>query len=120
MVAKQENVSIVHDIECTCKIQCYTIFMLSLSVLGILIFIILNARNLKLFRGHLFSNTVKIMLFISDAQYYVPVKLCKTAGSIHLFKLTGKLTPEHTKLKKYSLGCCRIRLERGQYDIKWK
>ena len=48
----------------------------------------------------MFSNTVKIMLFISDAQYYVPVKLCRTAGSIHLFKITGKLTPENIKLKR--------------------
>ena len=39
------------------------------------------------------------MLFISDAQYYVQVKLCRTAGSIYLFKITGKLTPEHIKLK---------------------
>ena len=39
------------------------------------------------------------MLIISDAQYYVPVKLCRTTGSIHLFKPTGKLTPEHIKLK---------------------
>ena len=74
--------------------------ILSLSMLGIVIFIILNLRNLKLFRGHLFSNTVKIMLFISDAQYYVPIKLCRTAGSIHLFKITGTLTPENVKLKR--------------------
>ena len=47
----------------------------------------------------MFSNAVKIMLLISDAQYYVPVKLCRTAGSIHLFKITGKLTPKHVKLK---------------------
>ena len=40
------------------------------------------------------------MLFISDAQYYIPVKLCRTAGSIHLFKITGKLTPEHIELKR--------------------
>ena len=102
-VAKQEHVSIMHDIECTCKIQWYTIFMLSLSILGIIIFIILNARKLKLFRGHLFSNAVKVMLFISDAQYYVPVKLCRTAGSICLFKITGTLTPENVKLKVYML-----------------
>ena len=48
--------------------------MLSLSILGIVVYIIVNARKLKLFRGHLFSNSVKIMLFISDAQYYEPVK----------------------------------------------
>ena len=57
--AKQEHVSIMHDVECTCKIQWYTIFMLSLAVLGIRILIIINARKLKLFRRHLFSNAVK-------------------------------------------------------------
>ena len=62
-------------------------------------FIILNARKLKLFRGHLFSIAIKIMLFISDAQYYIPVKLCRNTASIHLFKGTGKLTPEHIELK---------------------
>ena len=91
MEAKQEHVSITQDIRCTCKIQWYMKFMLSLSVLGILIFIILKCRKLKLFTGHLFSNTIKIMLFISDAEYYVAVELCNTTGSIDLFKITGKL-----------------------------
>ena len=59
-----------------------------------------KCQKLKLFRGHLFSNTVKIMLFISDVQNYVRVKLCRTAGSIHLFKITEKLIPEHVKFKK--------------------
>ena len=40
------------------------------------------------------------MLFISDSQCYVPVKLFRTAGSMHLFTITGKLTPEHIKLKR--------------------
>ena len=40
------------------------------------------------------------MLFISDAQYYAPAKSCKTEGSIHLFKITGKVTPENVKLKR--------------------
>ena len=39
------------------------------------------------------------MLFISDIQYYVPIKLCKTAGSIHQFKIAGTLVPENVKLK---------------------
>ena len=50
-------------------------------------------------RGHLFSNAVKVMLFISDEQYYVPVKLCRTAGTIHLFKITDTLVPDNVKLK---------------------
>ena len=41
------------------------------------------------------------MLFTSDVQYYVPIKLCKTAGSIHLFKITGILTPDKVKINKY-------------------
>ena len=48
----------------------------------------------------MFSNTVKTMVFISDAQYYVPIKLCKTAGSIHLFKIIGTLKPKNIKLNQ--------------------
>ena len=99
-VTKLEHVSVIHDIECTCKIKWYTICMLIISILGIVVFIILNARRLKLFRGYLFSNAVKIMLFISDAQYYVLVKLYRTVGSIHLFEITGKSTPEYIKVKR--------------------
>ena len=62
---------------------------------------ILQVRGIKLCKGHLFLNVVKIMLFISDVQYYVPVKLCKTAGSIHLFKITGRLMPDKVKLNKH-------------------
>ena len=105
-VTKQEHVSVIHDIECTCKIPWHKICMLSLSILGIVIFIILSVRKLKLFRGHLFSNSVKIMLFISDVQYYVPAKVCKEAGSRHLFKITGKLIPEHVKLKEKYFSRC--------------
>ena len=48
----------------------------------------------------MFSNAVKIMIFISDVQYPLPTKLCKTAGSIHLFKIIGMLKPENIKLNK--------------------
>ena len=77
--------------------------MLIISSLGILVFLILNVRKQKLFRAHLFSNTVKLMLFISHVQYYVPVKLCRTVGSIHLFKITGNLFLEHVRLNKHLL-----------------
>ena len=36
-----------------------------------------KVKEIKLFTGHLFSNSVKIMLAISDTQYYVPIKLCR-------------------------------------------
>ena len=47
--------------------------------------------KLKLCRGQVFSNAVKIMLFILNAQYYIPIKLFGMAGSIYLFKITGTL-----------------------------
>ena len=48
----------------------------------------------------MFSNAVLIIIFISDVQYYVPIKLCKTTGSIHLFKIVGILKPEIIKLNQ--------------------
>ena len=83
-----------HVIEYTCKIPWYTIYLVMMSLLGIIGFISFNSRKLKLFKGNLFSNAVKEMLFLSDAQYYVTLKLFRTAGRILLFKITGKLTTE--------------------------
>ena len=31
---------------------------------------------------------------------YVPIKSCRVAGSIHLFRIRGRLNPEHVKIKK--------------------
>ena len=73
---------------------------------------IINTRKLKLFRGHPFSNAVKVMFCISDAQYYVQVKLCRTVGSIHLFKITEKLTHKHVTLKRKTM--CDV------IEIDWK
>ena len=47
--------------------------MLAISVLGIMPFIIFNARKLKWLRGHLFSTVVEVLLFLLDVQYYVPL-----------------------------------------------
>ena len=73
------------------------LFHVNISIFGLVIFFSSTLSKLELCRGHLFSNAVKIMLFISDVQYYVPIKLCKTAGSIHLFKITGILVPTNVK-----------------------
>ena len=100
MVDKQESIFLASNNECTCKTQWYTILILSLSILVLALFAILKSRKLKLFRGPVFSNVVKIMLVISDAQYYVPIKLCRIAGNIHLFKIMRMLTPENIKLNQ--------------------
>ena len=52
------------------------------------------------------------MLFISVVKNYVPMKLCKTAGSIHLFKIKGMLKPENIKLNKNYLW--------DMMEIDWK
>ena len=40
------------------------------------------------------------MIFISAVQNYVPIKLCKAAGSIHLSKIIGMLKAKNIKLNK--------------------
>ena len=69
---------------CDCTSQFYIILALGITIIGLVIFMKLQVRRIKLCRGQLFFNVVKIMLFVSDVQYYVLVKLCKTAGSIHV------------------------------------
>ena len=40
------------------------------------------------------------MLFILDVQNYIPIKLFKTSGSIHLFKIKGLLKSKDIKLNR--------------------
>ena len=40
------------------------------------------------------------MLFISNTTNYVPIKLCRIAGSIHLFRIRGRLTIENVRFKR--------------------
>ena len=89
-----------------------TCISLAFAILCLVVVAVLHYRKSKLSRGCMFSNAVKIMIFISDVQYYVPIKLCKTAGSISLFKTKGKLKPENVKIKlKLYMGYLRNRLE---------
>ena len=49
------------------------------------------------------------MLFFSDIKQYIPVKLSKTAGSIHLFQIYGQLAPDQITLeRKYLWDVIRI------------
>ena len=59
------------------------------------------------------------MIFISDVQNYVPIRLCKTTDSIHLFKIIGMLKAENIKLKqKLFMGYIGYRLERSHCDFQ--
>ena len=62
---------------------------LSMILLCMLFLTIEKLYRMPIFRKYHYSNTIKILLFISDIKSYIPLKLCKTSGSIHLFKLTG-------------------------------
>ena len=82
--------------------ECRTLVYISLvlTILGLAMVAILHYRKSKFCKGHTYSKAVKIMIFISDAQNYIPIQLCKTAGSIHLFKITSMLKAENIRLNK--------------------
>ena len=62
-----------------------------------------HSRDVLYLREDLYSNTVTIMLFFSDIKQYIPVKLCKSAGSIHLFQIYGQLNSDQIILEKNCL-----------------
>ena len=72
---------------------------IALILLSMAIVILLHYRKSKFCRGYRFSN-VKMVLFISDVQHYIPIKLCKISGSPHLFKIKGTLKSEDIRLNK--------------------
>ena len=59
--------------------------------------------KMPIFRKYRYSNTIKIMIFLSNIKSYVPIKLCKTLGSMHLFKLTGSINRENVTLHRNSI-----------------
>ena len=63
------------EINTECKILTY--ISLALTICSLVMVAIMHYRISKLCRESMFSNAVKIMIFISDVQYYVPMKLCK-------------------------------------------
>ena len=106
---------------CICETNWYIMGLLLIMLLGITYLVMCNVRKSCFFKGHLFSNITKILLFVSNATNCVPIKLNNIAGSISLFKLKGRLTIENVRFKKeLDLGHFRDRLERHEHDNKWK
>ena len=87
---------------CIRKPNWYIIGLLLIMLLGITYLVICKVRKSCLFKGCLFSNITKIVLFISNDTIYVPIKLNRIAGSIHLFKLRGRgrLTIENVRFRR--------------------
>ena len=50
----------------TCKAQWYTIAALALMIIRLIFLILATTKKCRIFRGHLFSNAVRVMLFFSD------------------------------------------------------
>ena len=63
-----------------------------LTVLSLILVTFLHYRKSK--------NAVKFMIFILDVQNYITFKLCKKAGSNHLFKISGMQKAENIKLNR--------------------
>ena len=83
-----------------CKPNWYIIGLLLIMLLGIIYLVMCKVRKSCLFKGHLFSNITKIVLFISNVTTYIPIKLNSIARSISLFKLRGRLTIENVRFKR--------------------
>ena len=78
------------------------LLVINLAILTILAFA--KLRKSRIFKGKLFSNTIKVKLFVADNHCYIPLHLNKLADSVHLIKLHGMLTKENLVLKKTGYG----------------
>ena len=85
---------------CICEPNWYIVGLLLIILLGITGLVMNKIRKSCLFKGHLFSNMTKIMLFMSNTTNYVPIKLCRIAGSIYLFKIRGRLTIQNIRFQR--------------------
>ena len=71
-----------------------------LNLILTILIVLAKLRKSKVFQGHVFTNMLKIKLFLANAQSYVPLELNSAAGNVHLFKLSGALTVEKFTLRK--------------------
>ena len=62
---------------------------------------------------------ITVMLFFSDIKQYIPLKLCKSAGSIHLLSdlWTIKFRPDSPR-EKLPMGHDKKKLERSLCDFE--
>ena len=109
------------DRYCICKTNWYIIGMLLIIMLGIIDLDTNKIKKSSFFKGWLFSKVTKVMLFISNTRSYIPIKLCRIAGSIHLFRINGRLTIEIVRFKRnWIWDVLENRLEWYQHDFEWR
>ena len=95
--------AIMEEIKTVDKENWIIVIWLSMILLCVLFLTIEKLYRMPIFRKYCYSNTIKIMLFISDIKLYVPIKPCKTSGSIHLFRLMGNIIKENITLHKNTI-----------------
>ena len=83
-----------------------------LTILSLIIVTFLHYIKSNFCKGHRFSKFSKNHDIHLRCTNYVPIKLCKTAGSIHLFKIIGTLKAKNIKLTKTFLW--------DTLEIDWK
>ena len=100
--SKTTETVLANQTEEFCTAQWYVIAALTMMAILLIVYICLSNQRCTIFkRRH--SNTVTIMLFFSDIKQYIPVKLCKSAGSIHLFQLYGQLHSDQIAIERNCL-----------------
>ena len=83
--------------------NCNSELLKILMILNLVIMVSLLLRKIRksvFFQGQLFSNMVKIKLFLADTKSYVSLDLNKIAGNTYLFKLIGELSLDNVTLRK--------------------
>ena len=97
---KQAEAVVTNQIKQHCTAQWYAIAVLTMMTILLIVYICLTTQRCTIFKRSIFSNTVTIMLFFSDVKQYILVKLCKSAGSIHLFQIYRQLNSDQIVLEK--------------------
>ena len=100
---KQAEAVVLQQTKEFCTAQCYVIVTLTVLTILLIVYICSSNEKCTIFKRRLYSNTVNIKLFFSDVKQYVPVKLCKSAGSIYLFQIYGQLDSDQIILEKNCL-----------------
>ena len=71
--------------ECNnCNLELIQLLIMLNLILTVLL-VLVKLKKSKVFQGHLFTNMVKIKLFLANTQCYVPLELNSAAGNVHLF-----------------------------------
>ena len=74
--------------------------LIMLNLILTVLLALAKLKKSKVFQGYVFTNMVKVKLFLANTQSYVPLEVNSAAGNVHLFKLSGTLTVEKFTLSK--------------------